>query len=141
MNPRSIFRKLVGRAPYAEALGLLVLACGLTLPSWLRGRLISHEGLTYNYAHLSFVTHQIRMGNLPLWNPYVVSGSPEIADPTVGFFYPFHIPLFMILSARDALNAGIVLHLVLAGAFMYLYLGSASLSRSGRFLGALVYML
>ncbi|HEV2283664.1 MAG TPA: YfhO family protein, partial [bacterium] len=40
-----------------------------------------------------------------------------------------------------ALNAITLLHMVLAGAFMHLYLGSLRLSRPSRFLGAVVYML
>lgn len=139
MTRGPIVRRLAG-APHAEWLCLALLALGLTFPSLRDGRLITQD-LTFNYAHFSFVAHQLRRGESPSWNPYADSGSPEIADPTVGFFYPFHLPLVMTLSTGAALSAGVLIHLVLAGACMHLYLGSLSLSRSGRFLGSLVYML
>jgi len=125
-----------------ELLCLLVLAFGFVAAPWLRGRLIGQQGVAYYYTLLFFEVHRIRMGALPSWNPYVLSGYPQLADlPGTSLFYPLTIPLAMALPLRDAINAWIVLHLALAGWFMYLYLGTASLSRPARFLGAVVYML
>ena len=81
------------------------------------------------------------MGRLPLWNPYTVAGNPGLADPASNVFYPLTVPLLALFSVAAALNAMMLLHMVLAGAFMLLYLGSLHLSRPARFAGAAAYML
>lgn len=58
---------------------------------------------------------------LPLWNPYIFNGFPQIADPQVAIFYPvnFLIALITVFSAK-ILMYQIVLHYFLAGLFMFL---------------------
>jgi|GEM_PF-1784207 len=124
-----------------ELFVLAALGFGLVAAPIVRGDLISHEGIVHYYALLSFVARQVRAAAWPSWNPFMVSGYPEIADPTTMFFYPATVPALMIFSVRDAVNTIIVLQLVLAGWFMYLYLGTIPLSRPARFLGGAVYML
>lgn len=120
------------------ALGVLALV--LTSSSLIHGRLLGHDEITVFFARYTFVADQIRSGQLPAWNPYVVSGLPQMADP-VGLFYPFTIPSLLVLPVRDAINTVIVAHLLLAGASMYLYLRSLGGTRPARFVGAAVYLL
>ncbi len=124
-----------------DVAGLTALACLLALPSLVRGDLIGGGELTHHFYRLLFVARQIRSGHLPLWNPYLASGYPAVADPPTGFFYPLTVPLLALLSVREAINTGILLHLGLAGALMYLYLLGLGLTRPGRLVGAAVYML
>ncbi len=129
------------RVPPADLACLAALACLLVLPSLGRGDLIGGGELTHHFYRLLFVARQIRSGHLPLWNPYLASGYPAVADLPTGFFYPLTVPLLAVLSVHDAINTGIVVHLVLAGAFMDLYLLGLGLTRPARLVGAAVYML
>jgi hypothetical protein len=129
------------RVPPADLACLAALACLLVLPSLVRGDLIGGGELTHHFYRLLFVARQIRSGHVPLWNPYLASGYPAVADPPTGFFYPLTVPLLAVLSVQDAINTGILVHLVLAGAFMDLYLLGLGLTRPARLVGAAVYML
>lgn len=40
------------------------------------------------YPFVSFVTRSFRNGEMPLWNPYIYSGTPSFADPLYMTFYP-----------------------------------------------------
>ena len=126
---------------FPELLALPLLALAIAAQPLLRGDLIGRGEIAHEYSLYAFVGREIRAGRLPLWNPYTVSGNPGLADPASNIFYPFTIPLLMLLSVAATLNALTIIHMVLAGAFMHLYLGSLRLSRSARFAGALVYML
>lgn len=55
---------------------------------------------------------------LPFWNPYVLGGLPALAEPHNAIFYPMNL-IFLILPTNIAFNYSIVLHLILAGIFMY----------------------
>src|SRR6516165_8416056 len=72
-------------------------------------------------------------GELPLWCPYLFSGEPIVADLQVAMFYPFH-QLFLFLP-EDWLAPGlgwlIVLHVMMAGWFMFAYARSQELGEAG----------
>jgi hypothetical protein len=132
------------RAPwlaFPELLCLPALAVLLALPALRRGELIGRGEMPHEYSLYAYVSRALHAGHLPLWNPYTVSGNPGLADPAANVFYPFTAPLLLLGSVAGALNAMFVLHMVLAGAFMHVYLGSLRLPRPARFAGALVYML
>jgi len=97
-------------------------------------------------------------GHIPLWNPYKRAGMPLAADTTAGALYPGNAPfLWMHLpqgegSAGDAtalradadspfrtMDLVAVLHALLAGLFMYVFLAAIGLERPARVLGALVF--
>jgi len=126
---------------FPELLCLPALAVLLALPALCRGELIGRGEMPHEYSLYAYVSRALHAGHLPLWNPYTVSGNPGLADPAANVFYPFTAPLLLLGSVAGALNAMFVLHTILAGAFMHLYLGSLRLPRSARFAGALVYML
>jgi hypothetical protein len=77
-------------------------------------------------------------GIFPLWNPYILSGTSRIADSQL--FYPFtYIHLFLPLSLT--FNLLIVLHQVMAGIFMYLYIRHIIKDSFSSFIGAVVFSL
>ena len=135
------FRSRAARLCLPELLVLGTLALGLTLPTLLRGDLIGRYGVSHEYSLYAFVDREIRTGRLPVWNPHTVSGNPGLADPAANVFYPTTVPLLRLVGVGAAINLTIVIHMVLAGGLMLLYLGSLRLSRLARFVGAAVYML
>lgn len=83
----------------------------------------------------------VRSGDLPLWNPYSLAGSPFIASvPGVGFFYPLNIIYYLVDPLKGFGLSGCV-HLFLAGLFMYLYLRSIQLDRMSAFFGAVSFQI
>ena len=67
-----------------------------------------------------FAAKSIHSGTLPLWNPYLYSGSPYASDNQSGLFYPPNLllALFPDVSYR-AIEWLVILHVFIAGAGMY----------------------
>jgi len=75
---------------------------------------------------------------LPLWNPYNFSGSPLLANFQSAPFYPLNL-LFLILSFETAWSFLIVSQVILALAFMFLYLRNLKISLISAILGSIVF--
>jgi hypothetical protein len=105
------------------------------------GDLASFLFPTYRFAAAS-----LRAGDLPLWNPYLYGGTPFLADMQAGLFYPPNLLLFLLVPAFSykAMEWMAVLHVFLAGLFMYLCLRYLEPGRSPRvpaaLTGAIAYM-
>jgi hypothetical protein len=71
-----------------------------------------------------FAADNLRAGTLPLWNPHLYGGAPFLADMQTGIFYPANLLLFLFVPgfSYQALEWMVVLHIFLAGLFMYLCL-------------------
>jgi hypothetical protein len=81
----------------------------------------------------------VRDGQLPLWNPYVLSGLPLLAtDPGRGFLYPFNV-IFYLVDPLKALGYASFLQVSLAAMFTYSYLRAIELRRSASLLGAIAF--
>jgi hypothetical protein len=87
---------------------------------------------------LRFAKTSIQQGRLPLWNPTLFSGTPFVANPQPGLFYPITW-LALIMSPARALALSLVFHVWLAGVGMYVWLRSEAASEAGAFLGAVVF--
>jgi hypothetical protein len=105
------------------------------------GDLVSFLFPTYRFAAAS-----LRAGHLPLWNPHLYAGAPFLADMQTGLFYPPNLLLSLLFPdfPYKALEWMAVLHVYLAGLFMYLCLRYLEPGRSLRvaaaLLGAVAYM-
>jgi hypothetical protein len=66
-----------------------------------------------------FVEHIRALGRLPLWNPYLFGGVPTIEAGSGDILYPASI-LHFLLPLTSALAWKLILHVYLAGVFMYL---------------------
>ena len=78
-------------------------------------------------------------GQLPLWNPYQGNGHPTLASIPAGVLYPLNFPA-LVLPSDVAIEVIVVLHLALAGAFMYAYARVLSLSRLASVAAAIAFM-
>jgi hypothetical protein len=79
-------------------------------------------------------------GQLPLWNSLVGSGAPLAANLQTGAFYPLNF-LHLLLPTEQAMGYTAILHVMLAGLFMYAYLRSVQLSPLAALIGALAFEL
>jgi hypothetical protein len=105
------------------------------------GDLVSFLFPTYRFAAAS-----LKAGDLPLWNPHLYGGAPFLADMQSGLFYPLNLMLFLLAPSfpYKAMEWMSVLHVFLAGLFMYLCLRYLEPGRPLRvpaaLLGAVAYM-
>jgi membrane protein YfhO len=75
-----------------------------------------------------FVEHFKALGRLPLWNPYLFGGVPTIEGGSGDILYPAAV-LHLLLPMPSALAWKLILHVYLAGVFMYLAARAFGLSR------------
>src|ERR671914_249121 len=87
-----------------------------------------------------FVEHMRALGRLPLWNPYLFSGVPTIEAGSGDILDPSSI-LHFLLPMPSALAWKLILHVYLAGIFMYLAARAFGVSRYVALFGGSAYML
>ena len=117
-----------------------VLAFPMLRGKWLAAPM--SDQYASGYAVREWQAEQWRAtGQLPLWNPMIMGGLPYIAPVTHGdVLYPTSF-LRWFLSADKVTNLGFVLHYVLAGLFMFLFLRRLGVSWVGSAVGGLAYQL
>ncbi len=82
----------------------------------------------------------LKHGTFPFWNPYQYCGIPLLAALQPGVLYPPHV-LYLFLPFPIVWNWLIILHFLLAGIAVYLFLAHMKSSEEGAFVGALIFML
>ncbi len=92
------------------------------------------------YGWRDFGFSELKKGHLALWNPYLFCGAPFFAGFQSALLYPPNW-LFMVMPLVFALNFSIVLHVFLAGFFMYLWLSRNDFHFVPSLFGALVFIL
>ncbi|MFT5441832.1 MAG: arylsulfatase A-like enzyme [Myxococcota bacterium] len=94
---------------------------------------------TYIQPASTNAANALRSGQLPLWNPYQAGGHPALASIPVGALYPLNFP-YLIFPVPTAIEAVVVLHLILAGAFMFFYARNIGLGIAASAASAIVFM-
>lgn len=95
-----------------------------------------------------FAASSLRAGTLPLWNPHLYGGAPFLADMQTGLFYPLNLLLSLLAPhfSYKTMEWLAVIHVFLAGLFMYLCLRYLEPNRQQRMhipaalLGAVAFM-
>lgn len=110
-----------------------------------RGPLFPWNPLLYDsigqfYPWRSFAAATLRTGLLPLWNPYAFCGAPFVANSQSAVFYPPNL-LYCLLPGTAAVGLIALLHLALAGAFMWLLVRHLTRSDAAGFVAGCAYML
>jgi len=119
-------------------LAAAVLAFHLPLVLW-ESALTDHDLLTYFYPYWDYSADALRAGRLPLWNPFLFTGAPFLANSQAGVFYPLNVTV-LGLEAPRAVAWSYVLHLWLASTGMYVFLrAGVRLGRLGALAGAVVF--
>lgn len=115
--------------PGADALAvalLLAFCLGFYRQLTLDGRvLVSFDAVAYFYPHLAYLGARLREGELPLWNPYLFTGVPFLANSQTGVLYPPNW-LAMALPSARAYAWSAALHAALAAVGAYAF-GRAAL--------------
>ncbi|MDQ3948818.1 MAG: YfhO family protein [Gemmatimonadota bacterium] len=131
---------------FATAWAALVYAVATLTLGWpaLVGKFLVNERSDQyiaGYAFREFAASWFRAGHgVPLWNPYLFGGLPYVAGMHGDIFYPTAL-LRLVLPTDVAMTWGLIIHVVLAGLFTFLFLRAVGLSFSGALIGGLAYML
>lgn len=92
------------------------------------------------YPWRELAVQMLRSGQLPLWNPHLGNGTPLAANLQSAIFYPLNA-LYLFVPVCWAMGYTAMLHVLLAGWFMYLYGRALELNRLPSVIGGLAYAL
>lgn len=103
----------------------------------------SEDFFMQNFPNRFLAAVEIRNGSLPLWNPFVFSGMPFLADIQTAVLYPFNL-LMSLFVADSRLSFAlyeyqVALHFIPAGYFMYLYLRELEMEFFSALLGGMLF--
>jgi len=94
------------------------------------------------YPFALFVQQSLRSGEIPLWNPYLYSGTPAFADPLYMMFYPgmllLLIPEQLTPHIYDMLE---ILHVLIGGISIFVLGRQLQFPRQAAFLSSVIFML
>ena len=103
--------------------------------------LLGQDTIAAGIMFRKFFVEQIRaLGRLPLWNPYLFGGVPTIEAGSGDILYPASI-LHFLLPLTSALAWKLILHVYLAGVFMYLAVRALGAHRYPALFAGVAYML
>ena len=105
-----------------------------------RWNALTWDAIAYFYPARTLLGQAINSGELPLWNPHQMCGTPFLADGQSAALYPPNF-LFAVLPPARAFGLLAALHLLAAGLFTYVFLRGLNLSRAASTFGGVGFML
>jgi len=100
------------------------------------------DTLSLGYMARAFLAESLRAGTFPLWNPVILGGTPFLESLAGGdSLYPPSLLLLLLMETYRALGWKLVLHVFLAGCFMYGWLRALGVSRGAALVGGLSFLL
>lgn len=104
------------------------------------------SGLNFGYADIHryfypiryFTACSIKEGIIPLWNPYLFAGIPNLAALQPAVFYPLSI-LTYLFPFFFGIKLFIISHFTLAAIFTYLLMRSFNVSKTGALISTITY--
>ncbi len=135
------FPVLTGKVPFPRDIVLRHSAWDgqpRTGPPQQVGQLIDIVAMFYPFR--AFAAHSIRSGDIPLWNPHIMSGAPFQANAQSAVFAPLNLLYYGLpLNAAWALN--LVTRMVLAAVFTALFARAIGTSPSGAIVSGIAFAL
>src|SRR3989344_429772 len=97
------------------------------------------DNLTLFYPVKQLIVQELGRGRLPLWNPYILSGTPLLSDVAMGGLSPFNLTYFFLQPAK-ALTVNTLLALYISALGMLVFLRAKGFSWSSSIMGALCWL-
>ena len=107
---------------------------GYDVPS---NQLLSDQVFEF-YPWQKFIREELAQGRIPLWNPYVNSGHPLLANAQSALFDPFNV-IALLWPLAQSFVVVAFLRLLCAGSFTLLLALELGLSRYAAFLAMIVF--
>ena len=103
--------------------------------------LYGSDTLALGYMARLFFAEALQAGSFPLWNPYLLGGTPFLDSLAGGdSLYPTSL-LLLFMEPYRALGWKLVIHVFLAGVFMYGWLRALGTGRGAALVAGLAYLL
>lgn len=145
------FPQLLNRLSRADWLALAFLTLAVIAfftPVLFMGGWLPKGGgdlVAFMWPNFKFASRMFHSGQLPLWNPHNNAGTPFWADNQSAILYPFNLFVtFFTNVPYQAMEALVIFHIWLTGAFMYACLrllrSDSQLSPTSAAIGALGWM-
>ena len=130
------------KKPYAYYFLLFIATVMAMLPLVLLQHPLKYDMIDQAYPWRYFIGECLRNGNLPLWNPYQLLGSPIHADPQSSAWYPVTW-FFGYLFGYDiyVISFDFLLHIFLAGMGMFYLAKQLKYRNETAFIMGVSYML
>ena len=90
------------------------------------------------YPWLVFNSESLREGIIPLWNPFVLGGTPYLANQQSAILYPLNLLLYF-LPMPTGIGYLAIIRLLVAGISTYYYLRTVGVGKAGAFTGACAF--
>ncbi len=105
------------------------------------GMLFGNDTLSLGYVARDFYANQLRAGTFPRWAPQILGGTPFLEALSGGdALYPTSL-LLVLMAPFRALGWKLVLHIFLAGLFMYGWMRTIGVSKAAALFSGTAYML
>lgn len=95
--------------------------------------------ITQIYPWKLITIESLKLGQIPLWNPYSFAGTAHAANYQSAVFSPFNV-LFFLFSFIDAWSVFVLLQPLLAAIGMYLFVRSLGRSKNAAILSSISFM-
>ena len=103
--------------------------------------LYGSDTLALGYMARLFFAEALQAGSFPFWNPYILGGTPFLDSLAGGdSLYPTSL-LLLVMEPYRALGWKLVIHVFLAGTFMYGWLRSLGVGKGAALVAGLAYLL
>lgn len=107
---------------------------------YFRGDVLYFRDIFHNYYPLiDFMKGALQAGELPFWNPFLFTGTPQMAGLEPALFYPPAWPFFF-MGFSSALYLNLVIHYFFAGWGLFLLLKQSRLHAMACTLGAITWV-
>ncbi len=101
-----------------------------------REMLFGMDTMTLGYQARVFFADALRTTGFPLWNPHILGGTPFLESLAGGdSLHPLSVALFYLFEPYRALGWKLVIHVFLAGLFMFGWLRTLGCSRGAALVG------
>jgi len=103
---------------------------------------VSHHGGDWRLVHQStnVIIDQTFDEGIPLWTPFLAGGTPFYAVPDKPLSYPPMYLMSMFFNPYNTLNFSIVLHTILGGIFIYLFMDYLIKNKKASTISTIFYM-
>src|SRR5215469_7318283 len=108
------------------------------IPALLGHAVLPGDDLTQNFPLRVLAGHEIRNGQLPLYNPYIWGGAPLLAGWNAGAAYPLTL-LFAVLPPTAAWTLNMIVTWAVAGLGTFFFLRALRLGSLPSLLGAVSF--
>jgi hypothetical protein len=99
--------------------------------------LFGSDTMSLGYQARYFFAEALRSTGFPLWNPHILGGTPLIESLVGGdALHPISVALFYLVEPYRALGWKLVIHVFLAGLFMFGWMRTVGTSRGGALVAA-----